>query len=133
MLALNWIFGGAVRRVDIELSDDLSDEELARLERQAIQSETQARERTQAVADTVRTVKPWLSTDTPPLPADLQQLIPPSGYVHDYMNWAYPMTDAPAEYHIAGAMTALSIATGNQMFIQSGPLKLFANLWHVII
>jgi hypothetical protein len=111
----------------------MTDEEIAVLERQAIQAEAVAAEDKGRVHATLHAVAPWMTAGTPSLPPEIGNLIPPTGYVREYMDWSYPMTDAPAEYHVAAAMSALSIAIGNQAYIESGPLRLYANIWVVII
>ena len=38
-------------------------------------------------------------TPAEPLPASVTQLLPPSGFLHDYVADAYPLTEAPAWIH----------------------------------
>ena len=57
----------------------------------------------------------------------------PQGFIHDYFAYAEPLTDAPAQFHIPTALTVLSTALGNNVYLQLGDKRLYPNIWSLII
>ena len=69
-------------------------------------------------------------TPPPPLPKSVTQLLPPSGFLHDYVEDAYPLTEAPAEAHLIAALVTASALVGRKVRIAEwGHSSLYLNLW----
>jgi hypothetical protein len=58
---------------------------------------------------------------------------PTTGFLGDYLKYASPITDAPIEFHVATALSVLSIITGRNIFMQIGHKKLYPNIWLIIL
>lgn len=72
--------------------------------------------------------------ERPSLPDfDLYSAVPPGSLFDRYVQYAYEITDAPIQYHVAAIVTVAAGALGNRVFIpQFHGTKLFPNLYTMI-
>lgn len=76
----------------------------------------------------------YLSEEWRQVPASLRRAIPEEGFVRDFLDYALPLTDAPVEFLVAGAMLALATAAGNSVWFRGwGGLNVYPNLWIIIM
>ena len=61
------------------------------------------------------------------------EIIPETGILRDYFDFASPLTDAPEEFHIIAGITALGAALKNAVYIQFGPQRIYPNIWAVLL
>lgn len=57
----------------------------------------------------------------------------PRGFIKKYFEYAEPLTDAPPQFHIPTALTVLSTAVGNKVYLQLGDKRLYPNIWALIL
>jgi hypothetical protein len=67
------------------------------------------------------------------LPDSINALLPEDGFVRKFVEYAFPLTDAPPESHIATALGVVSALVGTSVKIPFGPGILFLNVWMVVI
>lgn len=67
----------------------------------------------------------------PEFPMDA--VMPPSGFIHDYLAWISPLTEAPDQFHFGTALATLSVALGQDCFLPFGHKRLCPNLWMVLL
>ena len=69
-----------------------------------------------------------------PLPKSVMRFLPPSGFLHDYVADAYPLTEAPAEGHLIAALVTASALVGKKVrIVEWGHGSLYLNLWAAIV
>jgi len=64
---------------------------------------------------------------------DIEQLIPPGGFIRTYYDYACEQTDAPRRFHLAGAWSIIATLLGNKVAIRYGSYSIFPNLYLGII
>jgi hypothetical protein len=62
-----------------------------------------------------------------------QNIFPQSGILKDYLGYALPLTDAPAQYHLFVGLTLVAVSLANRLWIPFGAQRLYPNLWTVIL
>ena len=67
------------------------------------------------------------------IPLELEKVIPPDSYLSRYMEYASELTDAPNQFHVFSALSALSTVIGNRVYLPWGDGRLYPNLWIVIV
>jgi hypothetical protein len=67
------------------------------------------------------------------LPESIRGLLPSEGFIRDYVEYAFPLTDAPAASHLASAFVMISGLVGTKVSIPFGPIHLYLVIWAVII
>ena len=67
------------------------------------------------------------------LPAEVRALLPATGFLREYVEYAFPLTDAPVESHLATALVIISSLVGTRVKIPFGPGSLHLNLWVVVV
>jgi len=63
----------------------------------------------------------------------LDALVPPGTYLDNYVQYASELTDAPKEFHLASALSILSAAVGNRVYLEVWGQRLYPNLWIVLL
>ena len=62
-----------------------------------------------------------------------RELIPETGVVREYFDYAEPITDAPPVYHLFTALSTIGAAIGNKAYINFGPNRIYPNLWIILL
>ena len=57
----------------------------------------------------------------------------PEGWLKDYAKFAYPLTEAPLQFHIATGLIILSTALGRNVYMQEGATNYYPNLYIVVV
>lgn len=65
-------------------------------------------------------------------PTELRRVIPPSGFIKDYVEYASYCTDAPEIYHIGCAAVVLSTLMADRVRLITGKTEENLNLWVMI-
>lgn len=55
------------------------------------------------------------------------------GFLKTYQEYAEAQTDAPSYFHIATGLSILSAAVGKNIWLWHGSIKIFPNLWAIIL
>lgn len=66
-------------------------------------------------------------------PAGLLEALPNEGFIRDYFDWVEPTTDAPAHFHLPAALTCVSGALGNRVYVPFGSMNAWPNLYSVLV
>lgn len=64
---------------------------------------------------------------------DFANLLPPDGFIKDYLDYASPLTEAPKIFHLSLALTILSTVVNRKIYIPFGGTSIKPNLWMVLI
>lgn len=72
------------------------------------------------------------STPTPATRRTLTLDLLPEGFIKDYVNFAYPLTEAPLQYHIATALIIAATVLGRQVYLREGGTTYYPNLYLII-
>lgn len=64
---------------------------------------------------------------------DVNILIPPNGFVREYIDFAIECTDAPVQYHIMSAFIILSTIMKGDLWLEFGNTMLKPNIWAIIV
>lgn len=69
------------------------------------------------------------------LPKSIANLLPPGGFLREYVEYAYPLTEAPAESHLAAALVTASalVARSVSIFPWVGDSRLHLNIWVALL
>jgi len=59
--------------------------------------------------------------------------VPTSGWLHDYVEWAKPCTEAPVLFHLVCGLSCLSAAVGRRAHVQVGSARLFGNTFIALV
>jgi hypothetical protein len=84
-------------------------------------------EKMQLIAST-QTVIPELLTEQ-----EVHRVQNRETFVERYINWAKGMTDAPTQYHQAGAFVILSSLLAGNMYVSTSHEKVYPNLWFMLL
>lgn len=57
----------------------------------------------------------------------------PEGWLKNYVKFAYPLTEAPLQFHIATGLVILSTALGRNVYMQEGATNYYPNLYIVVV
>ena len=57
----------------------------------------------------------------------------PDGWLKDYVSFAYPLTEAPLQYHIATGLAIAATALGRNVHLEEGANTFYPNLYIVVI
>ena len=57
----------------------------------------------------------------------------PEGLLKEYVNFAYPLTEAPMQYHIATGLTMTAALLGRRIFLKEGMTTYYPNLYTLVI
>ena len=60
-------------------------------------------------------------------------ILPPSGFLRDYVDYFSEQTDAPRLFHLILAYLTLAVVVGNRAYFTLAGDRLFPNLWAVVI
>lgn len=63
----------------------------------------------------------------------VDKIIPPSGFLRDYVNYFGDQTDAPKLFHLMLGYVTVAAILGNRVYFTLAGDKLFPNLWAVVI
>lgn len=66
-------------------------------------------------------------------PEEVQQVQGRLTFVERYISWAKGLTDAPPQYHQAGAFTILSALLSGSIFLATSHDRVYPNLWFMIL
>ncbi len=64
---------------------------------------------------------------------ELINATPEQGIIAEYMSYAYPLTDAPYQYHLIGALIDISTVISNRIYIPFGDLKIYPNIYAILV
>lgn len=64
---------------------------------------------------------------------DMDIIIPESGFLHDYYNYAVDLTEAPPLYHLFVGMSLVSAVLGRNVKFPFGASTIYPNLWIVLL
>jgi hypothetical protein len=67
------------------------------------------------------------------LPESMNALLPSRGFLREYVEYAYPLTEAPAESHVAAALVTASALVGKKVTIEWAGDFLYLNIWANIV
>ena len=67
------------------------------------------------------------------LPVFPLEAFPANGFLGEYIKYASQCTDAPVQYHIATALSILSIVVNRKVFINRGHKGLYPVLWVIVL
>jgi hypothetical protein len=67
------------------------------------------------------------------LPDVFKKAYPERGVLWDYLCYAYPLTDAPPQYHLGVGITLAATCLGTRVYIPFGHKKIYPNIWAMII
>ena len=75
------------------------------------------------------------STPSPPviLPEAVNRFVPSSGFLRTYVEYAYPLTEAPVESHIAAGLVMLSALAGRRVTLPWADDLLYLNVWATLV
>jgi len=62
-----------------------------------------------------------------------RELIPETGVLREYFDYAEPITDSPPVYHLFTGLATIGAAIGNKAYINFGPNRIYANLWIILL
>jgi len=71
-----------------------------------------------------------------PAPADptkLAELVPPSGFLREYSDWAQPTTSAPAHFHLFAGLVCVAAVLERRVRIEYGPTNIYPNLYLALV
>jgi hypothetical protein len=64
---------------------------------------------------------------------EISKYIPENGFLRDYVQYASQVTDAPAIYHLFNGLIVLATILGNNAYIPFGPLRIYPNLYVLLL
>ena len=67
------------------------------------------------------------------LPASIASLLPSRGFIRDYIELNYRLTEAPAETHLAGALVSASALVGKGITLPWADDLLYLNIWVALV
>ena len=62
-----------------------------------------------------------------------RELIPETGVLREYFDYAEPITDSPPVYHLFTGLATIGAAIGNKAYINFGPNRIYPNLWIILL
>lgn len=65
--------------------------------------------------------------------SDFEAILPDSGFLREYHDFALPLTEAPAIYHLFVAFALLAAACARHVHLPFGAQRLYPNLWLILI
>lgn len=63
----------------------------------------------------------------------IEKFLPQEGFLRDYVEYAYELTDAPSIYHLFTGLVLISMAIGNKCYLPFGALNIYPNLYVLIL
>ncbi len=88
--------------------------------------------------ETIRVYATAPETPTPRIsaaeipPFDLGKLIPPDGFLHEYVNYMLPLTEAPPQFHLFAGLTMLATVVQQRVYYEVANQRKYTNLWMVL-
>ena len=64
---------------------------------------------------------------------DVDSLVPPTGWLRNYLEWGMEITDAPPIFHLAAGLTTLATTIGDKLWIEAWGMRVYPNLWSVLV
>lgn len=63
---------------------------------------------------------------------NIEKLMPPDGFLKDYLNYMLPMTEAPPSFHLFSGLVALATVIGPRVYFTIADEQKYCNLWVVL-